>query len=386
MNFGHRTGAAALVVAVTAVIAGWPVAPAEALVSAAGQSFPAAQQASAPFAGPTQELGVVTTSATAAAAQEATLTIRTAPPLAGVRLSLDHTVVTTDESGVASVTQERGSQAHTLTLLDTNVETTDKKYAFTRWVGQRDPDQAFVPTLDSLSLRDDSALTAAFTVQHAITPDFVDQNGQAIDPALVTSAAARSDTGAVVNVTPTGTTWLEGTRVVSRPNGVEIRNTSYSWQTVVVAGTNVVDAGRQSFSPATTPDVTVVGQFHDLTITGYDAMLGYPTGREAVLTFPDGSVRTEPLDGASTATFTHLPRGTYQAKVTAGSSVVGDHQVRLSRDITLLVPVISPVDLAILLGAFLMVAVGLVLVGRRSVRHRIFRPIRRAASQEVKTG
>ena len=75
----------------------------------------------------------------------------------------------------------------------------------------------------------------------------------------------------------------------------------------MIAGSNVVDAGRQSFTPATNPDITVHGQFHDLTVTGYDALLGYGTGAEAVITFPDGTVQTEPLDSNDAAVFPRLP-------------------------------------------------------------------------------
>ena len=79
-------------------------------------------------------------------ARDATLTIRTAPPLPGIRLSLDDTTVTTDESGIATVTEQRSTGTHALTLLDTRIETPGKRYEFSRWVGQRDPDQAYTPT------------------------------------------------------------------------------------------------------------------------------------------------------------------------------------------------------------------------------------------------
>jgi len=319
-------------------------------------------------------------------AEDVTLTIKTAPALPGVRLTLDGVPMVTDESGVATTSQGRNSQTHTLTLIDTGIDEADTRYTFARWIGQRDPDQAFTATLDGLPMRADSALTAAFTVEHTATLQFVDQGGKPIDPAQVTSATARSDTGALISVSPTQPTWLEGTRVVYHANALDIQNTSYSWQTVMVAGANVVDAGRQSFTPATTASVTVVGQFHDLTVIGFDALFGRGVGDQAVVTFPDGTVQTAPLDGDHSATFPHLPRGTYQVKVTAGSSIVGDHQVRLSRDITMSAPVISPVDMAIVVGSLLVVAIGLVLIGRRNVRLRVLGTFRRTMVPEVEAG
>ena len=323
----------------------------------------------------------------APAVQQATVTITTAPPLPDVRLSMDGAAaVVTNESGVAVLTQERAAGSHTLTLLDTRLETTGKRYSFARWVGQRDPEQAFTPTLDGLTMRGNSSLTATFSVQYAVTAHLVDQNGAPVDPSAVSSATARSDTGAVVSLAPTGPTWLEGTRVTARSNKYELENVTYSWQSVVVSGTNVVDAGQQSFTPATNADVTGVGQFHDLTVAGYDALLGRGAGEQAVITLPDGTVRSARLDSAHSAVFPHLPRGTYQATVTAGASVVGGQQVRLSRDITVRTPVISPIDIAILLGLIVLVAGGLILVGHRQVRRRLLAPFRPADPAEVEVG
>jgi hypothetical protein len=373
----HRVGNLLTVLVAAAAITVCPAMQAAAL-SPAQQAVPAQQSTVAVQ---------VTATAAASAVPEATVTITIAPPLPGVRLSMDGAAaVVTDESGVAVVTRDRAAGAHTLTLLDTSLETTGKRYSFDRWVGQRDQEQAFTPTLDGLTMRGDSSLTATFSVAYAVTAHVVDQNGAPIDPSEISSAAARSDTGAVVSLAPSGPTWLEGTRVTARSNKYELQNVTYSWQSVVVSGTNVVDAGRQSFTPATNADVTGVGQFHDLTVAGYDAVLGRGAGEQAVITLPDGTVRSARLDSAHSAVFPHLPRGTYRATVTAGASVVGDQQVRLSRDITVRATVISPIDIAILLGLLVLVAGGLILVGRRHVRRRLLAPFRPADPAELEVG
>jgi len=227
-------------------------------------------------------------------------------------------------------------------------------------------------------MRTDSTLTATFSVQYAVTATFVDQNGTAIDPTTVTSATVRSDSGALIPMTATGPTWLEGTRVVARGNQYDLEDVSYSWQNVTVSGSNVVDAGRQNFTPAQSAAVTVAGQFHDLTIAGFDAILGHGADGQAVITLPDGSVRELPLGRDHPAVFAHLPRGTYEATISAGASIVGDHQVRLSRDVTLRAPVISPIDIVILGGSVVVVALGLLLIGRRQLRRRLVSPFRPA--------
>jgi hypothetical protein len=154
----------------------------------------------------------------------------------------------------------------------------------------------------------------------------------------------------------------------------------------MIAGSNVVDAGRQSFTPATDPDITVQGQFHDLTVTGYDALLGFRTGADAVITYPDGTVQTKPLGINAAVVFARLPRGTYKAQVTAGSSIIASQQIRLSRETTVSVPVISPYDLAIVLGSIIAVALALVLIGRMKIRHRIAGRVRPRTMTEVGLG
>jgi hypothetical protein len=295
--------------------------------------------------------------------------------------------VVTDQAGKASITQDRNLDAHTLTLVDTTLETAGQRYAFSRWAGQRDPEQAFTPSLDGVSMRTNDSLTAAFDVARAVTPTFTDQHGQPIDAARVSAATARSDNGEIVTIAPTGTSWLDSVRVNYRPNApIALQDVAYTWQSVVIAGSNVVDAGRQSFTPATNPDITVQGQFHDLTVTGYDALLGYATGTDAVVTFPDGTVLAKPLDSNDAAVFPRLPRGTYRAQVTAGWSIVANQQVRLSRESTVSVPVISPYDMAIVLGSITATALGLLLIGRKKTRQRIFGQDRRTRMTEIELG
>jgi hypothetical protein len=85
-------------------------------------------------------------------------------------------------------------------------------------------------------------------------------------------------------------------------------------------------------------------------------------------------VLTVSLHSQHTAVFEHLPRGNYQVDVKAGSSILASHNVRLSRDSVVRVPVISPADLAVLLLSGLAVAVGLLLVGRKNLRDRLLKP------------
>jgi hypothetical protein len=320
---------------------------------------------------------------TAPAPPTATLTVTTVPAIAGVRLRFDDRTATTSATGTATFTARRNQDVHTLAVLDTQRITGDTRYIFSRWAGQRDFTQAFTPALNSVTTRTSNTVTAVFTVQRAINPSFVDQQGRQVDSTRISAVTARSSTGATVSLTPTATTWLDTSQVIYRSSvDLEVENISYAWQSVVVDGSNIIDAGRQSFTPARTATPTVQGKFHDLTVTAHDALFGFPAGTEVVLTSPDGSVRSAPMNESRTAVFEHLPRGTYQAVVRAGPAVVNTQHLRLSRDVTLEVPVISILDMAVLVLAVVAVSVGLLLIGRRSLRRTISVP--RPALQEAR--
>jgi hypothetical protein len=302
---------------------------------------------------------------------EVTLTVRTEPSVAGIRFQVDGVIAPTDASGAVRFTQPRNSANHVVTLLDTATARADHRYEFVRWVGQRDPEQAFLPQLTGLSMRSDDDLVAAFSEQRRVALTVTDQDGEPIAPEQVTAAVARSDTGGLFPIAPQGHTWLDSRRVVYRGGVLSREAVSYSWQNVTVGGTNVVDAGRQTFQPAARPDVTVAGQFYDLTVRGYDALLRTGAGTAAVVTTPDGSIRTHNLDTAHQVTLRDLPRGVYSVALEAGGSVVAAREVRLSRDLVVDVAAISTTDMAIVGGAGLTVAVGLLLAGRRSLRRRL---------------
>ena len=332
-------------------------------------SAPLAQAA----AGPSSTTRAVTA---AAAVPTATLTITTVPVVAGLRLKFDSATATTNASGTASFTAERNQDAHTLTVLDTQRETGDTRYIFSRWAGQRDISQAFTPTLDSVTTRTRNTITAVFTVQRAISPKFIDQMGRAVGADRVSAVTARSSTGATVSISPTGRTWLESSHVVYRSSvDLEVEDLSYSLQSVLVDGSNVIDSGRQSFKPTETTAPTVEGQFHDLTVSAHDALFGFPTGAEVVLTYPDATVHVAPMGDSGTAVFSHIPRGTYEAVVRAGPAIVNSEHLRLSRDITVAVPVISILDLTVLTATFALLAFAVLLIGRRTVRRKVLAPI-----------
>ena len=87
------------------------------------------------------------------------------------------------------------------------------------------------------------------------------------------------------------------------------------------------------------------------------------------------STQTSAVDGDKQVRFVHLPRGTYQVRLDAGSAIVASHTVRLSKNVVVSVPVISIADIALVVGAALLIMLVVVLAGRRHLVARWIAPM-----------
>jgi hypothetical protein len=157
----------------------------------------------------------------------------------------------------------------------------------------------------------------------------------------------------------------------------------YSVQAVRFAGTNIVYAGVQRFSPQEQARPTVVGYFHNLTITAHDALFGGRTGGSAVVTLPSHAVRRVALGPGHTATLDNLPQGDYQVSVRAGAAIVAADSFRLSRTKTVNLAAVSAPDLGAAAGGVLLAGAGLpLLTGTR--RRRLLARVRAVRRRDPK--
>jgi len=312
-----------------------------------------------------------------------TITIRTVPALPGVRFSFDGTPLITGSAGMASVTERHNFSQHTLGLADTRIVTPGRRYVFARWAGQRDPNQAFRPTVRGLPMRASYTVTASFGVACPVTPRVTEQDGTALGPGRVARITLRSNLGQSVTLQPSGTTWLPCSWPVYRDSLLSSRDLQYSVQSVLVGGTNVVHAGIQRFQPSRTPHPTVIGLFHTLTITAHDALFGGGMGSYALLTMPDHTVRRVLLGPGHSVRVRNLPHGDYRVDVKAGGAIVSAQTIRLSRSEKADLTAVSRGDLSAVGGALVLGVIGLPLVaGTR--RRRLLALLRRRQKAGVK--
>lgn len=302
--------------------------------------------------------------APALAAPPVTVTVRTTPRLAGVPFVFDGRTAVTGTDGVARFTGAHDFGGHTLKVDDSELGSGGRKFAFARWAGQRNPDQAFRRTVEGLPLRADYTVTAAFTARFRVTVRCVDQDGRAVPRERVPSVTVRSDTGHTRRLPVGRPVWLDGLLPVYRKSVLSSRRVSYVLLAADAYGANTVDAGRQRFRPAEERSVTFATPFHDLTVSAQDAVFGSAAGSGALVTLPDGTVRRVPFGTDGTATLRDLPHAQYEVEVTGGKGLRAAQQIRLSRTQAVQMRVVSRVDLVLAVGTVAAVAVGLLLVGR----------------------
>jgi hypothetical protein len=313
-----------------------------------------------------------------------TITVRTVPALAGVRFSFDGTTLVTGPGGVAQLTERHNFSQHTLSLLDTRITRPNRRYAFARWAGQRDPNQAFGSTVSGLPMRADYTVTAAFDALCPVTPHFTDQHGTPLDPARITQVSIRSDAGRAVSLSPSGTNWIPCMTTVYAGSALRLRPVQYSVQSVMISGTNVVHAGVERLWPGRTPGPAVVGYFYDLTIGAHDAIFGGGTGTVALVTLPNQVVRRVALGPGHAATLSSLPQGDYRVAVRAGSAIISAQSLRLSKNRSVNLTAVSSADLATVGAVVLCVALGLPLMS--GARRRRVLGLFRRLREEVASG
>jgi hypothetical protein len=349
-------------------------------LSAAAVGLVAALGSAQPGFAVSADMGVAARSSQASAVQTwpVTITVRTVPPLAGVRFQFDGQPVVTNASGVATITEQHNFGLHTLALVQTQLVTANRQYHFARWAGQRDPNQAFIDTVRGLPMRADYTVTAGFTVSCPVSPRLVEQTGIVLAPARVSELSVLSDLGQPATLRTSGVSWLPCAAPAYRGSQLSLRDLQYSVQTMLVSGINVVHAGLERFSPISTPAPKITGYFYSLRMTAHDALFGGGVGSYALLTMPNHTVRKVEFGPTHVVTLRNLPLGTYQVTVKAGGASIAGQDVRLSHDQTADLTAVSTYDVVVLVAGLLLVVVGLPLLSG-SQRRRVVSLARRGA-------
>jgi hypothetical protein len=291
----------------------------------------------------------------AAAGQPAPLSIRTAPAVSSLAVTFEGRRYLTDASGRVQIPRAPGVAIAAMLpriRVDQRQLGPRTKVRFARW----------------FTVGDESV--AALDVFRRVGWNFVDTQGAPVATERVERVVLRASSGAVqvLHTRLDRPRWLYARRVSLIRGHTVLKDIIYYLQRVTVLGADVVNAGQQKFSPQDQQAVSFKLAFFTLTVRGEDALFGSAQGKHARLILPNGDVRPLTLTHGQTVVRA-LPRGEYKIMLDDGVYRMSTPLV-LSRTQVAIVPVITSLDLIAVGGGLLILALGLVLVGRPYLARR----------------
>ncbi len=354
MTAGHRLTASAVVTALTAAGLVGLAAPAGAAPALTAPASAAATNVMPATAGP-----VGTTVPTAGrSSQPGTLRLQTVPPLAGVVVTVDGRTARSNKSGLVTVSVNNfiGLQRR-IAVPETHI-TPDRSVLFDRYRG--DPDSAVGGKVIQLGLR----------TRRLVTWRFVDRFGGEVEVDKVRSMRIRSNTGEIAQLTGAALArprWVPESRTQQGPNGLVSKKLYWVVDSADVGGASVVNKAQQRFTPWEQQSWLVQLLFYKVVLTASDLFFTMRVGDGIELTRPDGHTERLAFNSSGKVSVSDLPRGTYMIRA-YGGGVSFARPVSISKDQEVSLDVISRIDLGLVSGTLLVLAVSLILLGRPHLR------------------
>ena len=307
----------------------------------------------------------------AAAPSPKPLEIVTIPPTPAARFTLDGQPLATDNRGIARALVPASASGHRIELANPTTTGSGGTSEFVRWHGHGDADQGYTPALDGVRIDHRMRLKVAFQEKRTFHFAFVDQSQRPVDPARVGAVTLRSDANRTDTVAGSGSLDLVTVRPGIGDGPPVAKESTYSVQSVMIDGTNVVNVGEQRFRPRQgEPVLEIVVLLRSVHFRVRDRFLGHPVPTTVRITYPDGRRFDLPTDAGGELVLQNLARGTYRVSA-QGQAYAVDQELALSRSQFVDLNVLTYVDVVIAAGVVLVVLVLLLWVGMiRARRHR----------------
>ncbi len=283
------------------------------------------------------------------------LTVQTVPPVPGARVSADGSIATADEDGIARLPVRHFERLDERFNAPRTKVADDRRVMFDRIRGQMH--NAF----------DGRAIEVGLRTERLVRWSFVDREGLPISPAELTELVLRSSTGEQLRLTGSDIgkqRWLAASRTQQTSTGLMSKDIYWTVQSVKMAGAELVNRSQQRFVPDQGTQWQIALLFYRAQVRAADLLFGTPAGEGVEVIGPDGTVTRYPMDDEGNVTLPAVARGEYQMTV-YGSGISFVRPVSVSRDQNVELLVISRLDIAMIGLTLLVIAVGLVLVGRR---------------------
>ncbi len=284
--------------------------------------------------------------------------VQTVPAIPGIPFSIAGLTFFSDANGIADVKVDNAG-LYQLSVLAGQYNNPDQRIEFARWL-----DGTFQPT-HVIKVPSNQIIQVGFNVYQKVGEAFVDLSGKPVDPQRVSELSIRSAQGDLFVLKDGQPRWIPASRINRFQNGLVATNLMYSVLDSMVDGTNAVNASQQHFFAHQNDTWQISLILYKLSIRSKDTLFGSSAGKSINLIYPDGHIRNYPLDRNGTAMINSLARGNYAVQVLKTRGLKQVIPVALSRSQVVNIKVLTFLDLAIVISFGLIVAVGLILFGRK---------------------
>jgi hypothetical protein len=245
-----------------------------------------------------------------------------------------------------------------LTVLTDQYSNPNQRIQFARWL-----DEVYKPS-ETIVVPSTKAIEVGFNVYQQVGESFVDLSGFPVNPQRVKQFTIRSAQGDLFTFTDGQPAWIPATRVARFQNGLLVTALQYSVIDMQVDGSNVVNKSQQRFfaHPNDTWKISLI--LYTLNIHANDGLFGSSVGKSISLVYPDGHAQNYPLDQNGTVGIHALARGNYTVQVLNAKGLKQTIPVALSRSQTVEIHVPTSLDMAVVMGLGLLVALSLIVFPR----------------------
>lgn len=302
--------------------------------------------------------------------------IRTIPPMAGIDFKFNDQIYTSDEEGFVNFqVNKSGSFPLEVLPVDDDLLPPNVTMEFSRW-----NDNVFTSNRQVYFPRT-RPLEAGFVFKYSVDQVFFDSTGALVDPARISAMTIRG-IGRTYTFEQAGPIWLPANRLTRRiGERLESQEILYYFREIRIDGANVINQSQQRFriQPDAVWPINVL--LYSARFSARDAMFNFPIGRGIALTYPDGHTEEFLFDSPNAELeIPSLARGSYSVIIIGGWGSALATPMHLSQDQSIEVPMISYLDMAVLIGVPLLFALILLFIGRPqlllAVRHpRRFREL-----------
>ena len=270
------------------------------------------------------------------------LTIKTLPPIPGVRFDLNGSELVTGADGTVRTLITKEDRAAVVANRDAHLRMITTLVDISPGVrghfhGWYQEGYQFTPQNPVGEI-----LIASFDLDSLTGFTFVDRHHAALDARGITDMQFRNSLGGLTDIGKPKPVWLRSAIVTSVGGKVMLKDVEWRLASVTFHETNIVQRGFQHFKPRVVPVVAVRVNLFTVEFHALDAFFGSPKGSSIRLTMADGTIRTVALRNGR-ATVEQLPSGDYDVLVDA-SGLGKDQSVTVSSDSTIELKVLGLID------------------------------------------